>query len=87
MRHVAWFLGAVEGFCFSDLRIFPFEDPEAAAAEVRAEALIKSTGRVYRQEYVFFLRAKEGKIAHLREYFDPVRAAQALGTPILNLGS
>ena len=82
MRHVTWFLTAVENFRFFDLRVYPMADPEAAVAEIRAEALIKATGRTYRQEYVVFLRAKDGKIAHLREYFDPVRAAQALGAPI-----
>src|SRR5882672_5237197 len=82
---INWFLGAVENFRFFDLRVCPFADPEAAVAEVKAEALIKATGRIYRQEYVFFLRAKGGKIAHLREYFDPVRAAKALDTPILGL--
>jgi ketosteroid isomerase-like protein len=87
MRHVTWFLEAVENFRFFDLRVHPFADPDAAAAEVRAEALIKPTGRTYRQEYAFLLRAKDGKIAHLREYFDPVRAAQAMNTPILGLGS
>jgi hypothetical protein len=34
---------------------------------------------------VVFLRAARGKIAFLREYFDPVRAATALDTPILVL--
>ena len=87
MRHVTWFLGAVEDFRFFDLKVYPFADPEAAVAEVKAEALIKATGRLYRQEYVVFLRAKGGKIAHLREYFDPVRAAKALDTPILGLES
>jgi ketosteroid isomerase-like protein len=87
LRHVIWFLGAVEDFRFSDLRVYPLADPEAAVAEVKAEALIKTTGRLYRQEYVFFLRAKGGKIAHLREYFDPVRAAKAMDTPILGLES
>jgi uncharacterized protein len=48
----------------------------------RAEGLIKATGRTYRQDYVLFLRAEGGKIAHLREYFDPVRAAHALDAPI-----
>lgn len=78
MRHVTWFLAAVENFRFLDLRIYPMAEPEAAAAEIRAEALIKATGRTYRQEYVVFLRSKAGKITHLREYFDPVRAAKAL---------
>jgi hypothetical protein len=32
---------------------------------------------------VVFLRAAGGKIAFLREYFDPTRAAKAMNTPIL----
>ena len=85
--HATWFVGAVENFRFFDLRVYSSADPEAAVAEVKAEALIKATGHTYRQEYVFFLRAKGGKIAHLREYFDPVRAAKAMDTPILALAS
>jgi ketosteroid isomerase-like protein len=84
---VTWFLGAVENFRFFDLRVYAFADPDAAVAEVKAEARIKSTGRLYRQEYVVFLRAAGGKIAFLREYFDPVRAAKALDTPIPGLES
>ena len=83
VRHVSWFVGAVEKFRFFDLEVYAFADPERAVAEVKAEALIKPTGRLYRQEYVVFLRAAGGKIAFLREYFDPVRAAKALDAPIL----
>jgi ketosteroid isomerase-like protein len=85
VRHVTWFLGAVEDFRFFDLKVYPFADPEGAVAEVKAEARIKTTGRIYHQDYVLFLRAAGGKIAFLREYFDPVRAAKALDTPILGL--
>jgi uncharacterized protein len=85
VRHVAWFLGAVEQFRFFDLQVYPCADPDAAVAEVKAEARIKPTGRLYQQEYVLFLRAAGGKIAFLREYFDPVHAAKALDTPILGL--
>jgi ketosteroid isomerase-like protein len=87
VRHVAWFLEAVEDFRFYDLKVYAFSDPEAAVAEVKAEGLIKPAGRIYRQDYVLFLRAKSDKIAFLREYFDPVRAAKALDTPILGLES
>ena len=87
MRHVVWFLGAVENFRFFDVRLYAFADPPGAAAEVRAEGLIKATGRIYRQDYVLFLRAAGGKIVFLREYFDPVRAAKALDVPILGLDS
>jgi len=75
----------VEDFRFFDLKVHPFADPEGAVAEVKAEARIKTTGRLYQQDYVLFLRAAGGKIAFLREYFDPVRAAKALDTPILGL--
>ena len=85
VRHVTWFLGAVEQFRFLDLQVYPCADPDAAVAEVKAEARIKPTGRLYQQEYMLFLRAAGGKIAFLREYFDPVRAAKALDTPILGL--
>jgi ketosteroid isomerase-like protein len=85
VRHATWFVGAVENFRFFDLKVYPFADPEAAVAEVKGEGLIKSTGRTYRQDYVVFLRTAGGKIAFLREYFDPVRAAKALDTPILDL--
>jgi hypothetical protein len=87
VQHVTWFLGAVEQFRFFDLQVYAFADPDAAVAEVKAEARIKTTGRLYRQEYVLFLRAAGGKIAFLREYFDPARAAKALDTPILGLDS
>ena len=87
VRHVTWFLGAVENFRFFNLKVYPFADPEGAVAEFKAEGLIKSTGRIYRQDYVLFLRAAGDKIAFLREYFDPVRAAKAMNTPILGLES
>ena len=58
-----------------------------AVAEVKGEGLIKSTGHMYRQDYVAFLRVADSRIAFLKEYFDPVRAAKALDTPILGLES
>ena len=85
VRHATWFVRAVENFRFFDLKIYVLADVQGAVAEVKGEGLIKSTGRMYHQDYVVFLRAAEGKIVFLREYFDPVRAAKALDTPILSL--
>ncbi|RKS24889.1 hypothetical protein BJ917_2373 [Pseudomonas sp. WPR_5_2] len=82
LDHVGWFVGAVENFRFHDLKIHAFADPSMAVAEVKAEGLIKPTGRIYRQDYVLFCRVENGKIAFLREYFDPIRAAHALDAPI-----
>jgi ketosteroid isomerase-like protein len=85
VRHVTWFLGTVDNFRFFDVKVYPLADPEAAVAEFKGEGLIKSTGRLYVQDYVVFLRAAGGRIAFMREYFNPVRAARALDTPILGL--
>ena len=85
LHHVRWFLGAIENFRFIDLKVYPFADPQGAAAQVKAEALIKPTRRIYRQEYVVFLRADGDKIAYLREYFDPTRAAKSMNANILDL--
>jgi ketosteroid isomerase-like protein len=85
VRHAAWFVESVANFRFFDLTILALADPAQAIAEVQAEGIIKQTGRMYRQRYVVFLRAEDRKIAFLREYFNPVWAAQALNAPILDL--
>ncbi|MHC8405817.1 nuclear transport factor 2 family protein [Pseudomonas sp. TMB3-21] len=82
LGHVGWFINAVENFRFFDLRIHPGASPLEASAEVKAVGLIKPTGRIYEQEYVLFVRVENGKLAFIREYFDPVRAALALDAPI-----
>jgi uncharacterized protein len=87
VRHATWFVGTVVNFRFFDLKMYALTDVQSAVAEVKAEGLINSTGRMYRQDYVVFLRAANGKITFLREYFDPVRAARALNTPIVELES
>src|SRR4051794_6217953 len=51
IRHASWFLEAVEHFRFFDLKILVGADPNLAVAEVKAEGLIKPTGRSYRQDY------------------------------------
>jgi len=85
LHHVGWFLRAVENFRFIDLKVYAFTDAQAAVAQVKAEAFIKPTRRIYRQEYVVFLRASSDKIAYLREYFDPTRAAKSMDATILDL--
>jgi ketosteroid isomerase-like protein len=49
---------------------------------VKGEGTIKATGLLYKQDYLVLMRARAGKIAFLREYFDPVQAARALGVSL-----
>ena len=51
----------------------------------KAEGIIKTTGRTYRQNYVVFLRVAGSKIVFLREFFDPVGAAKAMDLAIVGL--
>ncbi|MFS8931242.1 nuclear transport factor 2 family protein [Cupriavidus taiwanensis] len=87
LRHASWFVGAVRNFRFSDAIVTATDDPHQAIARVRGEGLIAATGRTYRQEYVVFLTARDGRIVHLREYFDPVQAALALDAPVVGVAS
>src|SRR5436309_3518181 len=42
VRHVTWFLGAVEKFRFSDVRVHAFADPAAAVAELaQSESVVR----------------------------------------------
>lgn len=81
-RHVDWFVAAVEDFRFYDLQIDVLADPGKAVAQVKAEGRIKSTGRLYRQSYVVFVEVQNGRLRFIREYFDPIQAAHALGETI-----
>jgi ketosteroid isomerase-like protein len=74
--------GAVDNFRFFDLRLYPLADADSLFAEVKAEGTIKATGLLYQQDYLVLMRARAGKIVFLREYFDPVRAARALGVSL-----
>ena len=84
---VSNFLQATEEFRFHEVNIAAMANETKAVAEVQATARILSTGRDYHQAYVIFLQARDGKIVHLREYFNPATAALALGLPILEFAA
>ncbi len=80
-------LNATEDFHFHDIDISVMVDENKAVAQVQATARIVQTGRYYNQRYVVFLQSRQGKIAHIREYFNPATAAFAMGLPILELAA
>src|SRR5207245_10448681 len=65
LHHVRLFLGAVEHFRFIDPQVYAFTDPQVAVAQVKAEGLIKPTGRIYPPEYVVIPRAAGYKSVYL----------------------
>lgn len=69
-------LAKVPDFAFKNVR-YLIETPEQVFAEYEVEALVPSTGKIYRQMYAGRLVARDGKIALLREALDTVAAADA----------
>jgi ketosteroid isomerase-like protein len=72
-KSVAGFMNAVTNFRAATPKIHQIQGEDAIIAEFTADADVVKTGRKYHQNYAVYLRASEGKIVLLREYFDPTR--------------
>ncbi|AIE84983.1 nuclear transport factor 2 family protein [Fimbriimonas ginsengisoli] len=66
-----------EGFRLGDPAIHPTAD--GCIAEYHGDAVFKSTGRPYSQDYISVIRVESGRIAGIREYYDPLRVLRAMG--------
>lgn len=66
-----------KSLAFSDVEIVDTSDPELAVGFAHAEATLQ-TGAPYDQDYVFYVRVRNGKITEYREYMDPQRAQRVL---------
>lgn len=75
-KFIAGLLAKVPDFRFQNIRI-RIETPDQAFGEYEVEALVPSTGKVYRQRYAGRLVAENGKIKLLRESLDTLAASQA----------
>ncbi|MGF6768373.1 ketosteroid isomerase-like protein [Paraburkholderia sp. GAS199] len=75
-RFIAGLLNKVPDFAFRNVRIL-IDLPEQAFGEYEVEALVPSTGKVYKQMYAGRLVAENGKIKLLRESLDTVAAQKA----------
>jgi hypothetical protein len=52
-------------------------DPNVFFAEYRSKAVVRATGKPYRNTYVAHFRFREGKVVHWKEYFDPAIIREA----------
>ncbi|KAL6864583.1 phenazine biosynthesis protein [Trichoderma novae-zelandiae] len=58
-------------------KIYPVEGDDAAFVEYIMVGTVKETGKLYRQDYVSYVRAENGRLVLFREYFDTARVAAA----------
>lgn len=77
---IAAFIGGllkkVPDFRFKDVRLY-IDNGDQAFGEYSVEALVPSTGKLYKQTYAGVLLARDGKIRLLREALDTHAAVQA----------
>lgn len=71
-------VNGADNFKFKNIKIFPGEDQNHVSGEYEVNAVIKNTGRRYRQLYGGRLIAENGKIKLLREFCDTVEVARAM---------
>jgi len=65
------------GFKLSGLTVL--EQGDAFVAEYHGSAVFKDTNLPYEQDYVLVGKVEGGKIASLREHYDPLRVLRAMG--------
>lgn len=75
-KFITGLIAKVPDFAFKDVAIL-IDTPDQVFGEYSVEALVPSTGNVYRQMYAGRLVAENGKIKLLRESLDTVAAQKA----------
>lgn len=81
--HILRFLTNI-GVYFSDIvigepTIYETTDPNVIIAEYTGSSTSKEAGLPYRQSYVSIVTVKDGKIQHIREYYNPIKVLVATG--------
>ncbi|MFG1792869.1 nuclear transport factor 2 family protein [Nocardia sp. NPDC049149] len=54
-------------------------DPDIVVVEFSVDGVAVRTGRPYRLRYIAVITVRAGEIAHYRDYWSPLAAAEALG--------
>ena len=68
-----------EDFEFSDVKIYPHENADSLTAEFKGFIPGNSERPEYRQTYICSFSAKNGKITHYKEYWDPTAVTKFFG--------
>ncbi|MFY1635851.1 nuclear transport factor 2 family protein [Solwaraspora sp. WMMB335] len=63
---------------FTEVTVHQSVDPEVVIAELTATGTVVPTGQPYRMSYVVVVTVRDGKIAHYRDYWDPLAAADTI---------
>jgi ketosteroid isomerase-like protein len=59
--------------------VYVTQEPELIIVEVTVEGRIPSSGHTFPASYVWFVRTKDGKISHVKDYWNPLTMMAARG--------
>jgi uncharacterized protein len=82
--HLQTILPQMPGIAFTDVRIYPLQQPGAYWAEVHGETTMPATGKLYRQDYVMYFTMAGNQFSSYREYWNPVAFLQSSGQTTLS---
>lgn len=83
---VDWFFASVPDLVIESLVVHDTTDPELFVLELRGRATVAQNGKVYANTYCTHMRIRDGKVALIREYFDPTIVEGAFGTELIAEG-
>jgi len=64
---------------FHDVRYLHGADPDVLVVEMRSEGRALGTDKPYNMQYISIITVRDGRIAHYRDYWNPLAVANALG--------
>ncbi|MCB0995752.1 MAG: nuclear transport factor 2 family protein [Acidimicrobiales bacterium] len=80
---LAAMLGAVEErfspILYEVVELFCTTDPDLVIAEIRGDLAVRGADRRYQNHYIQFLRFRDGKVVHWREFSNPDVFRTAMG--------
>ena len=74
---VSGYLSSVRDLKFTQPRIHRLALEDAVFAEFSGECTVIANGRLYSNDYAFYLRAANGRIVLIREYINPLNTTRA----------
>lgn len=83
---VDWFFESVPDLAIDSLVVHDTTDPELFVLELHGKATVAQNGNIYANTYCTHMRIRDGKVALIREYFDPNVVEQAFGAELIAEG-
>lgn len=67
---------------FSQTALFVADEDNIIFAELKGDFRVRGTGDAYQNLYLFKMTMQDGRVQHLREYYNPIHAARVLGVNV-----